>query len=66
MGIFIAYWYECSGRFGMPVLFHAVANLSVYTVAHLQEVQEILFTPLGCAALLMIAAGCLWAERRKI
>lgn len=65
MGIFIAYMYERSGKFFTPVLFHAVANLAVYTAAYLQGVQEILFTPAGCMGLLAVAAGSVWLERRK-
>ena len=44
-----------------PTAFHAVANLTVYTTARLEGVQEILFTPAGCAALLVVSAGCVLA-----
>lgn len=66
MGILIAYMYERSGKFFTPFLFHAVANLSVYTTAHLQGIQKVLFTPAGCVALFAVAAGSVWLERRKI
>lgn len=63
LGMLMAYLYERSGRFLIPLLFHAVANLAVYTTAHFAGVQEILFTPAGCAVLLAVSAGCVWVER---
>lgn len=57
LGMLMAYLYEKSGKFGMSFLFHAVANLAVYTTARLEGVQGILFTPVGCAVLLAVAAG---------
>lgn len=64
LGMMMAYLYERSGRFLFPLLFHAVANLTVYTTARFAGVQEILFTPAGCAVLLAVSAGCIWMERR--
>ena len=61
LGMLMAYLYERSGKFGIPFLFHAVANLAVYTTARLERVQEILFTPAGCAVLLVVSAGCVLA-----
>ncbi|MCM1267175.1 MAG: CPBP family intramembrane metalloprotease [Bacteroidales bacterium] len=66
LGILMAYLYERSGRFLTPVLFHAVANLAVYTTARMGAVQEVLFTPAGCAVLLAVSAGCVFAERGGI
>ncbi|MDE5939414.1 MAG: CPBP family intramembrane metalloprotease [Lachnospiraceae bacterium] len=63
LGMLMAYLYERSGRFLIPLLFHAVANLAVYTTARFAGVQEILFTPAGCAVLLGVSAGCVWVER---
>lgn len=63
LGMLMAYLYERSGSFLIPLLFHAVANLAVYTTAQFADVQEILFTPAGCAALLAVSAGCVWVER---
>lgn len=63
LGMLMAYLYERSGKFGIPFLFHAVANLAVYTTARLERVQEILFTPAGCAILLAVSAGCVLVER---
>lgn len=66
MGMLIAYVYERSGKFITPCLFHAVANLAVYTAAYLQGIQKVLFTPAGCVGLLAVAAGSVWLERRKM
>lgn len=63
LGMLMAYLYERSGSFLIPLLFHAVANLAVYTTARLADVQEILFSPAGCAILLAVSAGCVWVER---
>lgn len=64
LGMLMAYLYEKGGRLWIPFLFHAVANLAVYITARLTGVQEILFTPAGCAVLLAVSAVCVWAERR--
>lgn len=64
LGMLMAYLYERSGNFRIPVLFHAVANLAVYTTAGMEDVQEILFTPIGCVVLLAFSAGCVLAERQ--
>lgn len=63
LGMLMAYLYERSGRFLIPLIFHAVANLAVYTTARLAGVQEILFTPAGCVVLLAVSTGCVWVER---
>lgn len=65
LGMMMAYLYERSGKWGIPFLFHAVANLAVYTTARLESVQELLLTPAGCAVLLAISAVCVWTERRS-
>ena len=61
LGMLMAYLYERSGSFLIPILFHAVANLAVYTTAQIDRVQ---FTPAGCAVLLAVSIGCVLAERR--
>ena len=65
MGILIAYVYERQGSFFFPVLFHGAANLTVYSIAHEQAVQEALFTPWGCGILLAVSAGCVYFIERK-
>ena len=64
MGIFMAHVYERQGSFFRPVLFHAAANLAVYTVAHLQRVQTVLLTPMGWAILLSVAVLCVVFEEK--
>lgn len=64
LGMLMAYLYERSGRLWTSFLFHAVANLAVYITAHFENVQGLLFTPAGCAALLAVSVGCVWVERR--
>jgi membrane protease YdiL (CAAX protease family) len=56
MGILMAYLYEKAGKFYVPLLFHALANMAVYLIAYLPKGQEVLFTPLGCVGLLAVAA----------
>lgn len=60
VGILIAYVYERQGSFFFPVLFHAVANLVVYSIVYLQAVRDALFTPWGCGILLLVSAGCVF------
>lgn len=61
LGMLMAYLYEKSGKFGIPFLFHAVANLAVYTTARMEGVQAFLLTPAGCAVLLAVSAVCVLA-----
>lgn len=65
LGILMAYLYEKSGDFKIPFVFHAVANLAVYTTARMEGVQAVLLTPAGCAALLAVSAGCVLAVHRS-
>lgn len=65
LGMLMAYLYERSGKFRIPFVFHAVANLAVYTTARMESVQEILLTPAGCAVLLAASVGCVLAVHRS-
>ncbi|MBD5503241.1 MAG: CPBP family intramembrane metalloprotease [Lachnospiraceae bacterium] len=68
MGILMAYLYERMHSFVIPCLFHAIANLMVYSVAQSAALHEMLFTVPGCAALLAGSAVCvviIETERRK-
>ncbi len=65
LGILMAYLYEKSGDFKIPFVFHAVANLAVYTTARMEGVQAVLLTPAGCAVLLAVSAGCVLAVHRS-
>lgn len=59
LGILMAYLYERTGKFLIPVLFHAVANISVYTIAHVPELQDELFQVINCVILLTISVFCI-------
>lgn len=58
MGVLMAYLYERMHSFLIPCLFHAAANLTVYTIAQSAALHGRLFTAAGCAALFVVAAGC--------
>lgn len=64
MGILMAYRYERSGRFVIPIFFHMAANLAVYMTANASVLQEVLFTPAGCVILLAMAVGGILMERK--
>lgn len=59
MGILMAYLYERSGKFFIPFLFHAAANISVYTISYVQELKDGLFRAPNCVILLTISAACI-------
>lgn len=65
MGILMAYLYERTHSFFTPCLFHATANLVVYTTAQNASLQRLLFTIPGCAALLMISIVCVAVIERR-
>lgn len=60
MGILMAYLYERVHSFIMPCLFHAVANMVVYTAAQSMFVQRTIFTAPYCAVLLILSAVCVF------
>lgn len=60
MGILLAYTYERMRSFFIPCLFHAVANLMVYTLAQNAEVHARVFTAAGCVILLTISGICIF------
>ena len=60
MGILLAYTYERLNSFLIPCLFHATANLMVYSLAQNAEVHAQLFTVPGCIILLVISAVCIY------
>lgn len=65
MGILMAYLYERLHSFLIPCLFHAMANIMVYTIAQNGALHGILFTVPGCAVLLMISAVCILGVERS-
>ncbi len=67
LGIVIAYLYEMTGRFEMPFLFHAMANVSVYVMTYHNALSGMNSAMAWAMAvvLLFIAAG-FFAYLRKI
>ena len=59
MGILLAYTYERMRSFLVPCLFHAVANLMVYTLAQNAALHTRIFTVPGCIMLLTISVVCI-------
>lgn len=59
MGILMAYAYARMRSFFVPCLFHAVANLMVYTLAQNTELHARIFTIPGCIILLTISVACI-------
>lgn len=68
MGILMAYAYERMQSFLIPCLFHATANLTVYTLTYVQSVyqglSDVIFNTVGCIALLVISAVCICMTER--
>lgn len=60
MGILLAYTYERMRSFLIPCLFHAVANLMVYTLAQNAGLHAKLFNAAGCVILLTISVICIF------
>ena len=60
MGILLAYTYERLHSFLIPCLFHATANLMVYSLVQNAEVHARLFTVPGCIILLVISGVCIY------
>ena len=69
MGILLAYTYERMQRFLIPCLFHAAANLTVYTLTDVQTIyrglQDVLVSVPGCMILFIISAVCIWVIERQ-
>lgn len=64
MGMMIAYIYEVFGNFFFAFLFHAAANVVVYTVTGSQALYEKIITPYGGVALFYISIVLLWVIRK--
>lgn len=69
MGILLSYTYKRTKSFFIPCLFHATANLTVYTLTYAQGVyrglQEMIFTAAGCVILFVISAVCVCLMERQ-
>ncbi len=57
MGLLLAYIYERFGSFAIPCLFHAAANIAVYTITCHDIFYNVLIKPYVCIVLLAVAAG---------
>lgn len=55
MGIAISYMYEKFDSFAAPFLFHALANVSVFTIGYEQHIYVSMSTVLNCVIFLSIA-----------
>ena len=64
MGILLAYTYEKMHSFFVPCLFHATANLVVYTLAQNAKLHMLLFTIWSCIVLLAISVICIFLIER--
>lgn len=67
MGIGITYMYEKYGSFLAPVLFHSVANVSVFIAGYNQEVMTAVLTPVNCVIFMIISVAslCFIGKMRK-
>lgn len=66
MGLLLAYMYEYFEDFKIPCLFHAAANILVYSVTYNDRLYETAVSWHNAAALLLIMAAVLvWLERRR-
>ena len=67
LGILIAYVYEKYGSFAAPVLFHAVANVSIYALTYHNSLSRLTEIAGGIAVIVSTAAciGCLLYVRKR-
>lgn len=64
LGIAITYMYQIYGNFLAPVLFHSVANISVFIAGYRQDILKELVTPLNCLLFLTLAvASFVWISK---
>ena len=66
MGILLAFTYERLNSFLIPCLFHATANLMVYSLAQNAEVHAQLFTVPGCIIMIVISAVCIYTIDKAV
>lgn len=55
LGLAITFLYEKYHSFAAPVLFHSLANISVFVMGYRQDVFQKLLTPLNCIIFLIIS-----------
>ncbi len=68
LGLLIAYGYELFGDFAAPVLFHSVANISVFSMTYLEGFRrtEPWFAITIAVLMLSAAAGIWWYLKRTL
>ncbi len=68
LGLLIAYLYEKYGSFAAPVLFHSVANVSVYVMTYYNSLSDMSpAVSIGTMAAFLIGAGfCLWYIKKNV
>ena len=65
LGAMIAYVYEASGEFKIPVLAHAAANCVVFLLTYRETVMEAVTTPVNCVVFLLISLASLWRLQKR-
>lgn len=65
LGTMIAYVYEVSGDFKIPVFAHAAANCVVFLMTCQADVMEAVTTPVNCVIFSFISLASLWKIRKK-
>lgn len=65
LGTMIAYVYEVSGDFKIPVFAHAAANCVVFLMTCQADVMEAVTTPVNCVIFAFISLASLWKIRKK-
>lgn len=65
LGAMIAYVYEVSGDFKIPVFAHAVANCTVFFMTYRADVMDAVSVPVNCAIFMIISISSLWNIKKR-
>ena len=65
LGAMIAYVYEISGDFKIPVFAHAVANCTVFFMTYRADVMDAVSVPVNCAIFMIISVLSLWNIKKR-
>lgn len=65
MGMVLAYAYEMTGNFKIPVMMHGVANACVFTTTYYPVVGTVAGMPVNCVLFLAVSAVCFGMIRKK-
>ena len=69
LGLMIAYSYELYGNFAAPVLFHAIANISVYTMTyrnHLGQMDRRIALAIGAITFLAAISIAVYIKNKLL